>query len=131
MPLWTHVKLSANGYEIGYDRPIPDTVRRSLTLLAAPRRLIHVEFIPMSAGSSLPATIKARVVGKNVRQTAATIEFKRVRRIPGGGMIYSAPRWNSDTPVAASFDAGKAGDGRIREVDVRGGSSEPIDFRRE
>ena len=131
MPLWTHVKLSANGYEIGYDRPIPDTVRRPLTLLAAPRRLIHVEFIPVSAGRSLPATITARIVGTSIRQTVDEIEFKRVRRIPGGGMLYAAPRRKNAKPLAASFQVGKAGDARIREIDPRGGSSEPIDFRRE
>jgi len=126
MPLWTHVQLSANGYEIGYDRPIPDTVRRQLVLLAAPRRAIHVEFFAKRTGSSLPATILATIMGG---KTQKHLEFRRMRRIPGGGTLYTAVPPKRVDRLVATFDAGKAGDRFVREIDTRGGMAEPIDFR--
>ena len=125
MPLWTHVKLSANGYEIGYDRPLPDTLARPLALLAAPRNKVYVEVFTSSAKSLPPVLIGKSGPGA---QGSATITMRRMRRLRSGGTLYVANRPRAIKRVLASFNLG-GNSGRMREIDTTGGASEPLDFR--
>jgi|GEM_PF-1721927 len=128
MPLWTHVKLSANGYEIAHDRPIPDTVG-VIELLTVPRNKVYVEAFP-SRGKKAPH----KLVGKTQpnQQGEAAIEFRRVRRTKSGATLYVAERPKSVKRLLVSFDLG-AGNapGGLREIDTTGGIAEPLDYRAE
>jgi len=128
MPLWTHVKLSTNGYEIAYDRPIPDTVT-TLELLAVPRGKVYVEAFT-GKGKSAPQSLTGKTQPNLQGDTA--IVFRRVRRTRSGATLYVADRPKGIKRVLASFELG-AGNapGGLREVDTTGGMAETLDYRAE
>ncbi|MHC4953872.1 MAG: cytochrome-c peroxidase [Planctomycetota bacterium] len=126
MPLWTHVKLSANGYEIGYDRPLPDTLRRPMRLLTVPRNKVYVEVFAGSSGKALPAVLIGKV--RPGAQGSTAITLRRMRRIKSGGTLYVANRPRGLKRVLASFNAG-GNSAAMREIDTTGGIAEPLDFR--
>jgi len=125
MPLWTHVKLTAPGYEIGYDRPLPDTIRKPITLLAVPRRRVYVEVIAHPKGRSLSSVI----VGQANGDANQPIRLERVRGTGTRRALYVTDRMRDVERVLATFDLGATGAPSLREIDMTGGMSEPIDFR--
>ena len=124
MPLWTQVKLSAPGYEIGYDRPLPDSLRKPITLLTVPRNRVFVEVFPQ--GGSTPPV---QLVGKTQGQKVTAITFRRVRRTSPRSVLYVAEKPRGVKRLLVMFKLEGRTRGSLREIDTTGGMAEPLDYR--
>ncbi|MHC4407955.1 MAG: cytochrome-c peroxidase [Planctomycetota bacterium] len=132
MPLWTHVKLSAPGYEIGYDRPLPDTLRKSLSLLTVPRRKVYVEVFKHPQGKALPAQLVGRAAGPArgaPNGGVKAITLRRVRNSGARSALYVADKPKNIKRLIVTFDMGANTAASLREIDTTGGMAEPLDFR--
>jgi len=127
MPLWTHVKLEALGYEIGYDRPLPDIAGDDIELVVAPRRKIHVEVYAHEKGDTLPSVLEARAHGPS--RKLGTIKLKRERFLGRGHALYVTDRIHGVDSVLVQVPVDGNTARLLREIDMRGGMSEPLDFR--
>lgn len=125
MPGWTHVVLTAPGYEIGYDRPLPDTLRKRIRLLVVPRRRVYVEVIAHPKGKPLASSILGYANGS----AESPIRLERVRATGSRRALYVTDRIRGVERVLATFDLEAPGRSSLREIDVRGGMAEPLDFR--
>ncbi len=121
-PLWTHVLLRAEGYEVGLDRPIPDYVSRT-TLEAAPRTGVLVRLLRSGDGRSLPREVTAVLPG------GLGVRFERARKVSTREAYYRAPLPASTwgwTNVMLHLDGNVA---VTCALDLSGGESDPVRVR--
>jgi cytochrome c peroxidase len=117
-PAWTHVRLVSPTHEIHYDWLIPDSVTH-LSVMAAPRDKVALK---LRKTDGLPATLEAVTpMGGLVSR------FRRVRMIDSVTAVYAAERRVLPGPFLAQFE----GSNGVREFDLSGGWTEPLDVRPE
>ena len=126
-PLWTHVKLTAPGYEIAHDRPIPDTLTRVLTLTAVSRRYAYVE-VYRNPKIGLPGTLYG-FSNERGKQNNREVTLRRIRMIAPGRALYRAERQRGATTFVGVFGTDTKRTMNLREMDLRGGMAEPLDLR--
>jgi hypothetical protein len=132
-PLSTHVRLQAEGYELGLSRPIPDWVA-SATLFATPRSVVSVR-VRAGKDTELPASIAACQIPTFVPGDAdgAPVSFTltKVRDVGDGEALYTTPAIAGRSQVHAMLTIGGSdAESRIFEFDLSGGASETIDLAR-
>lgn len=125
-PLWTHVQLSALGYEIGTDRLLPDTLKRPLVLLTVPRRKVWVEVF-RATGVGLPSRLHGYT--RRSGQQASVVTLQRVRFTATNRALYSTDRPRGVQRILATFGTDKNRGTVLRELDTRGGMADPLDLR--
>jgi len=124
-PPWTHVRLTAPGHEIQYDWPIPDYVTR-MEVMAAPKDTVALK-LTVPGGATPPAAVTAHLAGD---QKSVVAVFKRVRSPGGREAVYvAAPRGRyGQTRVWLDYRPNR-GVNAVREMDLSGGWTEPLDLR--
>jgi mono/diheme cytochrome c family protein len=115
-PAWTHVRLLAPGHEIHYDWPIPDFVKR-MDVTAAPRDGVALR---LTGHGDLPAKLVAR-------DRKHGVLFTRVRKIDEKTAICAAAKGAVEGAFVATLD--DLPGGGVRELDLSGGWTDPIDLR--
>ncbi len=141
-PASTHVRLEADGVEIGLSRMLPDSIRKK-ALITTPRDKLSVR-IRFAKTSHRTKVDELHVMPLTASRTSdARVIFKRVRNIGYTEALYVADREEAltelsgllldpDGVVTMSVNAGERGErvtfGR-RLFDLSGGQCEPIDLR--
>lgn len=133
LPKATHVRLEADGFELGLSRPIPDWVA-STTLLATPKSAISVRVRKSAALRELPAWFEVQRAMpefqfESGRGSDQALKLTRVRNLSGDEAIYTlnAPTDRHRTVVSLVL-AGVQDPLGTFEIDLAGGMSETIDL---
>ncbi len=137
-PASTHVRLEADDYEIGLDRMIPDSLRKT-TVLATPNDMVSVRVIRSDNTTKLPPSLELRPRSTNGRVTYdAAVYLTRVQTRGRGEAVYAAHRvdvvaavpsiMREEDLVAMTLTLPGNISGTF-EIDLRGGQSDPIDLR--
>lgn len=126
LPKSTHVRLEADGFELGLSRPIPDWVATT-TLLATPKTAISVRVRKSASLAELPAWFEARPVGPV--QSDTPWKLTRIHTLSADEAVYTLNAEPAARRAVVSLVLeGVANPLGTFEIDLAGGASETIDL---